>query len=149
MVGNTVVRGSLDLIHDFRRGSNMPKMCIFVIHEVVDVEIATKLITDLRNADVEVMTGDIDLHDTALEQFLSQELPRCQHLVVVQTPAALQSPRMQLVVESALKQVQAGQMREVLRMIAPTPEATEAQEVPPMWAKIPLFDGSQDYPRGF
>ena len=88
-----------------------------------------------------------DPHDAAFEQFLREELPRCQQLIVVQTPAALQSQRLQTIVEAALDYTQQGQMTAVLRVIAPTPNTSEAPVLPPTWASLPSFDDSLDYSR--
>jgi hypothetical protein len=88
-----------------------------------------------------------DLDDVTFEEFLGKELPQCEYLIVVQTPAGLQSPHVRAVVDAALKLVQAGQMKAVLRVIAPPRTAAEAPLVPLRWAKTPEFDASQDYPR--
>lgn len=139
----------------------MTALRIFVSYEATDTAFATQLMTDLQDAGAEILTdktGEIsnsiddrplptDPHDRAYEQFLSKELSHCQYLIVVQTPEALQAPRMQLMVETALQQVQAGQMTGVLRVLAPTLHAVKAEEVHPMWAMTPLFDASLDYSR--
>ncbi len=115
-------------------GSGMTRLRIFVSYESTNAAFATQLTTDLRNAGAEVITDSMeavevvqgsdssptDLDDTTFEEFLGKELLQCQHLIVIQTPEALQAPRVRAVVESVLKQVQAGQMRAVLRVIAPT-----------------------------
>jgi TIR domain len=120
---------------------------IFVSYEAGDEAFATQLMNDLRDAGLEVITDHTDLVDTAFEQFLAQELPQCQHLIVVQTPAALQSSRVQAIVDTALKHVQADQMTGVLSLIAPAVNTVEAAAVPPTWSTIPTFDASQDYLR--
>jgi hypothetical protein len=139
----------------------MTKLRIFVSYNATDAVFATQLITDLRHTEVEVITASTeaveieqganptppDLDDTAFEEVVAEKLPQCQHLIVIQTPAALQSRRVQTVVDAALKQVQAGQMKEVLRVIAPMPNGAQTQTVPPGWANTPEFDASQDYPR--
>ena len=125
----------------------MTVLRIFVIYEPTDVAFATQLMTDLREAGAEVIPDSTSPQDAAFEQFLSEELSQCQHLIVVQTPEALQSPRMGAIVDTALQYVQQGQMTGVLRVIAPTPDAAEVQAVPLPWATTPAFDASQDYPR--
>ncbi len=120
---------------------------IFVSYEPTDAAFATQLMTDLRKTGAEVITDTIGLEDTAFEQFLSEKLPQCQQLIVVQTPAALQSPRVRARVVRALKQVQEGQMTAVVRVIAPALNGAKGQAVPLRWASMPEFDASQDYPR--
>lgn len=126
----------------------MTVLRIFVSYAVEDAEFATRLMTDLRNAGVEIIT---DMRGANLipagEQFLREELPRCQRLIVVQTPDALQSPRVQAIVEVAGKYVQQGQMTGVLRVIGPTLNASEVPVISPTWGRLPSFDASQDYPR--
>src|SRR5216110_174408 len=130
-----------------RRESNMIVQQIFVSYETTDAAFATQLMTDLREVGTEVITDNIGLEDATFEQFLSEQLPLCQHLIVVQTPVALQSPRVRAVVDSALKQVQEGQMTAVLRVLAPDPNGVEVQAVPLRWASTPEVDASEDYPR--
>src|SRR5579859_211772 len=125
----------------------MTVLRIFVSYETTDAAFATQLMTDLREAGAEVITDNVGLEDTTFEQLLAEELPLCEYLIVVQTPAALQSPRVRAVVDSALKLVQEGQMTAVLRVIAPTPNGVKAQAVPLRWANTPEFDASQDYAR--
>ena len=125
----------------------MNVMRIFVSYETTDAAFATQLMTDLRGAGAEVITDNVGLEDTTFEQFLSEQLPQCQHLIVVQTPAALQSPRVRAVVDNALKLLQEGQMTAVLRVLAPDLNGVKVQAVPLRWAGTPEFDASQDYPR--
>jgi hypothetical protein len=126
----------------------MTVLRICVSYEATGTAFATQLLTDLRNAGAEVVTERVGASLAPTDgRFLSEELPQCQYLIVVQTPEALQSPRVQTIVDTALKYVQAGQMAEVLRVITPTLNAVQAQEVPPLWAMTPEFDVGQDYPR--
>src|SRR5216110_1562847 len=125
----------------------MNVMRIFVSYETTDAAFATQLMTDLRGAGAEVITDNVGLEDTTFEQFLSEQLPQCQHLIVVQTPAALQSPRVRAVVDNALKLLQEGQMTAVLRVLAPDLNGVKVQAVPLRWAGTREFGASRDYPR--
>jgi hypothetical protein len=134
---------------------------IFAGHDPIDTEFATQLMTYLRDVGTEVMVNRIgtvgmvfctnpahtDLDDMTFGRFLSQELLRCQHLIVIQTPEALQSQRMRVIVETVLQQVEAGQMTGLLHVTAFPLSGTGAQEVPLRWATAPQFDASQDYPK--
>lgn len=128
-------------------GACMTVLRIFISYETTDAAFATQLMTDLREAGAEVVTDNVGLEDTTFEQFLSEQLPLCQYLIMIQTPAALQSPRVRAVMDSALKLVQEGKMTAVLRVIAPTLKGAEAQALPLRWANTPEFDASQDYAR--
>jgi len=125
----------------------MTVLRIFVSYEATDAAFATQLMTDLREAGAEVITDNVGLEDTTFEQFLSEQLPLCQYLIMVQTPAALQSSHVRAMVDSALKLVQEGQMTAVLRVIAPSLNGAKAQALPLRWANTPEFDASQDYAR--
>ncbi len=125
----------------------MTTMRVFVSYETTDAAFATQLMTDLREAGAEVITDNVGLEDTTFEQFLSEQLPLCHSLIMVQTPAALQSPRVRAVADSALKLVQEGRMSAMVRIIAPNPNGVKAQAVPLRWANTPEFDASQDYAR--
>jgi hypothetical protein len=125
----------------------MTTLRIFLSYAPTDASFAIQLTIDLHEAGVEVIKERTDLDDMAFEEFVAQELPQCQHLIVVQTPEALQSPRVRAVVESALRRMQAGQMIGVSRVIAPTLNGVGAGVVPQTWANTAEFDASQDYPR--
>src|SRR5437764_4891275 len=83
----------MDCIIQAQGGADMTLIRSFVSYAAEDINFAMQLMTDLRNAGVEVITDQKDLHGTAFEQFLLEELPRCQQLIVVQTSEALKSPR--------------------------------------------------------
>lgn len=120
---------------------------IFMNYEEEAAAFATQLQTDLQEAGAEVVMDSVGSEDAAFEEFLSKELPECQHLILIQTPEALQSPRVRAVVDSALKQVQVGQMVGVLRVVAPVLNGVEVQALPLRWASTSEFDARQDYPR--
>src|SRR5437773_1607080 len=123
----------------------MTLLRIFVSYGQEDAGFAMQLMTDLRNAGVEVVTDNTELHDSAFEQFLKEELAQCQQLVVVQTPEALKSPRVQTVVRTAFKLAQKGQMIGMVRLsIRPL---DKGEEVPSIWSATPEFNVKQDYPR--
>jgi hypothetical protein len=118
---------------------------IFISYAEKDAEFAMQLATDLRNAGVEVITDQTNLRGTTFEQFLKQELPRCQQLIVVQTSEALKSPRVHTIVNAAFKLAQKDGTIGMLRVITRPLDAGEA--VPRIWAPTPEFNVNQDYPR--
>jgi hypothetical protein len=125
----------------------MTTLRIFLSYDSSDAAFAKQLATDLRASGAEIMMDNPELEDMALEQFLSEKLSRCQQFLVIQTPESLRSPRMQTVLEVALKYMQDGPITGVLRVIARTFDPTQAQVVPSLWAAIPALEASQDYPR--
>ncbi|GHO72405.1 hypothetical protein KSD_01760 [Ktedonobacter sp. SOSP1-85] len=126
----------------------MTALRIFIGYEPADKTFATKLTIDLQAYGAEITTDSTDIHDTAFEQFLNEKLPQSQQLIVVQTPEAFQSPRMQAIVDTALKHVQEGRMAGVLFVIARTFDEAEEQTAPLASAMAASgFDASQDYPR--
>ncbi len=108
------------------------------------IKIATQLVADLRAAGAEVVTDSDTIPNDAFIPFLNQQLAQCQWLILLQTPAALRSLRVQAAVTTTLNQIGQKQMQGVMRVIA-TP--TEDADEPLMWATTHVFDASEDYPR--
>jgi Domain of Unknown Function (DUF1080)/TIR domain len=107
-------------------------------------EIARQLIADLQANGAEIVTDNETISDAQFMTFLNRELPRCQYLILVQTPAALKSLRVQTAVNMALTMAAQNRIRNVLRLIAIHPDGKEAQ---PQWSAERTFDASTDYPR--
>ncbi|HEY6542882.1 MAG TPA: toll/interleukin-1 receptor domain-containing protein [Ktedonobacteraceae bacterium] len=103
-----------------------------------------RLVNDLRAAGAEVVVDEISSVNDDFAQSLNQALPNCHWLMLVQTPAALHSPRVQLAVNTALNLVVQRRMQGVLRVIT---EPYSSGEVPSTWTTLKQFDASQDYPR--
>lgn len=103
-----------------------------------------RLVNDLRAAGADVIVDEASSTNEDLAQSLNHTLPGCHWLVLVQTPASLHSPRVQLAVNTALNLVVQGRMQGVLRVIT---EPCGPGEVPPTWTTLNLFDASKDYPR--
>lgn len=125
----------------------MPSSRIFVSYVCLGDEpgarIGKQLLTDIRAAKTEAVSDHETISDERFLPFLTRELPHCGYLIVVQTPAALQSWRVQRAL--ALAHVLSGQRQlQVIRVIAvPSPSADQH----PSWAALTTFDASIDYPR--
>ncbi|HEU5384254.1 MAG TPA: toll/interleukin-1 receptor domain-containing protein [Ktedonobacteraceae bacterium] len=104
-------------------------------------EVAERLVADMRESGAEVVTVPEHLSDHALVPFLEQALLSCQYLVLVQTPAALQSPRVQMTLQIAFALLD---QQRIVRFIAICSELEEAHA---RWETLRAFDASQDYPR--
>lgn len=107
-------------------------------------QFTTRLVNDLRAAGADVIVDEVSSTNDTLAQSLNQVLPGCNWLILVQTPAALHSPRVQLTVNTALNLVVQGRMQGVLRVIT---ELCDAEDMPPTWTTLNQFDASKDYPR--
>jgi hypothetical protein len=127
----------------------MTDLRVFICYAFVDEQhpdyiFAQRLAEDLRKAGADVVVDTANVGEQAFVQRLNRVLPSCQWLIVVQTPAALQSLRMQMSVSSALNLVSQKKMQKVLAVIA-TP--CEMHDIPLTWESLTVFDASKDYAR--
>ena len=107
-------------------------------------ECARRFIADLKASGAEVITDSERIPDANLVSYLTRELGRCDYFILIQTPQALRSLRVQGAVNLALQVVAQKRMKGVLRLIA-TPSDTDDE--PPLWITPRAFDASRDYPR--
>ncbi len=105
-------------------------------------QFSVRLINDLRVAGAEVATDGGSISDTTFVQTINQELPTCQWFIFIESPEALQSPRIQMTVNTAINLVAQRRLQGAFRVIV---EQTQPQEVPPAWAKLQAFDASRQY----
>ncbi len=122
---------------------------VFVSHNSFDTSLAvhpfaTRLIKDLRASGAEVVAGLLSASDDEYVQHLNQVLPTCQWMILIQTPEALRSLRVQMEVNTALNLLNQKRMKGVLAVIA---APYDSGEFPPTWSKFKSFDATQDYPR--
>jgi hypothetical protein len=125
----------------------MPSSRIFVSYVCLGDEpgakIGKQLLSDIRATNTEAVADHETISDERFMPFLMRELPQCGCLIVVQTPAALQSWRVQSALAMA-SSLAAQQQMKVMRVIAvPSPDADEQ----PLWSSLSTFDASIDYPR--
>jgi hypothetical protein len=125
----------------------MPSSRIFVSYVCLGDEPGSRtgkqLLNDIRAANTEAVSDHETISDERFMPFLMRELPQCGSLIVVQTPAALQSWRVQRAVAMASALTAQHQMQMMRVIAAPSPSANEQ----PLWAALPTFDASVDYPR--
>lgn len=125
----------------------MPSSRIFVsfvcLGDEPGARIGKQLLSDIRATNTEAVSDHETISDEQFLPFLMRELPQCGCLIVVQTPAALQSWRVQNAVAMA-SVLNAQQQMQMIRVIAlPSPSAN----LQPLWAALTAFDASIDYPR--
>ncbi len=106
--------------------------------------VAQQLINDLQAHDANIVTDDENITEENLVKYLEHELPRCQYFILVQTPQALKSLRVQTSMSIALNLVAHQRMQGVLRLVA-TPVENEYEHL--LWATPRSLDASRDYPR--
>ncbi len=108
---------------------------------------AQQLVDDLRHAghDVALLESNKDAPEN--EQFiqtLNQQLSVCEQVLVVLTPEALYSTKVQMLVNTALNLVVQQRLRSIFAILA---SPIDSQEMPATWTTIRMFDATQDYPR--
>ena len=106
--------------------------------------VAQQLIDDLQANGANVVTGNEHIAEENFVEYLNEELPRCQYVILVQTPQALKSLRVQTAISMALNLVTQQRMKGVLRLLAAPVDNEDEQ---PLWVTPRAFDASQDYPR--
>lgn len=116
----------------------------FVSKNHPDYLFAVQLARDLRGAGADVLIDETNVNEQRLAQRLNQVLPSCQWLIVIQSPDALQSLRVQMAVSTTIHLVNQKKIQGVLGVIT---SPLDTQEIPLTWITFPVFDASQDYPR--
>jgi hypothetical protein len=106
--------------------------------------VGKQLVSDIRATRTEAVTDHETISNERFMEFLNRELPQCGYLIVIQTPAALQSLRVQATVNMALTLIVQQRIRRVLRVIAVPSQNTKNQS---LWDTLYTFDASMDYPR--
>lgn len=101
-----------------------------------------RFMNDLRAAGAEVITDGGSVSDAIFVQTINQELPTCQWFIFIESPEALQSPRIQMTVNTATNLLTQRQLQGAFRVVA---EQTQFHDVPPLWAKLRTFDATHQY----
>lgn len=116
----------------------------FVDEQHLDYLFALRLAGDLRQAGADVIVDLAYAGEQAFVHRLNTVLPGCQWMIVVLTPEALQSLRLQMSVSSAMNLLSEKKMRDIFVLSA---LPTDPSEVPPTWKNLKLIDASSDYPK--
>ncbi len=111
-------------------------------HSPEEDAFTARLVADLEaaGADVWVDTGQISSGNFIRK--INEELTGRQWLVLVMTPAALQSGFVQDEVDAALLQVRHGRMLGVIPLVA---HPWDDRDIPPLWATLHRYDAIHDY----
>jgi hypothetical protein len=105
--------------------------------------IGKQLVSDIRAIRTEAVSDHETITDERFMPFLLRELPQCGCLIVVQTPMALQSWRVQSTLALASTLIAQQQLRAIRVIAAPSENADEQ----PLWTALISFDASIDYLR--
>lgn len=106
-------------------------------------QFALQLIDDLRAAGADVATDGGSISDATFVQTMNKEFPTCRWFVLVESPEALQSPRIQMMVNTVINLVAQHSMSGAFRVLA---EPTQPHDVPPTWARLRSIDATRAYP---
>ncbi len=122
---------------------------VFVSHTSIDqsdpdYRFTMQLIEDLRTHGAEVVTSISSTSDDEFIRHLNHVLPSCQWFIVILTPEALQSLRVQMEVHIAINLVV---QKSMFGVLAVGSAQYDEQGLPPTWTSIKLFDATQDYQR--
>jgi hypothetical protein len=102
--------------------------------------------SDLRSAGADIITDGGSVSDAAFVQTINQELPTCQWFILIESPDALQAPRIQMAVNTAINLLSQRQLQGAFRVVA---EQTQSRDVPPSWTKLRTFDAAEQYATAF
>jgi hypothetical protein len=116
----------------------------FVDEHHPDYLFVQRFAEDLRRAGADVVVDTANVGEQAFVQRLNRVLPTCPWLIVIQSPEALQSLRVQMSVNMALQLVTQRQMQEVLAVVA---TSCDTQDMPLTWNTLAVIDASEDYPK--
>lgn len=105
--------------------------------------VGKQLLNDIRAAGTEAVADHETITDERFMSFLSRELPQCGRLIVVQTPQALQSWRVQSTLSLASTLVAQKQLQAIRVIAAPSEDINESS----LWTALTSFDASVDYLR--
>ncbi len=109
-------------------------------------QFAIRLMSDLRAAGTDIITDGGSVSDAAFVQTINQELPTCQWFILIESPDALQSPRIQMAVNTAINLLSQRQLQGAFRVVA---EQTQPQDIPPSWTRLRTFDATGQYATAF
>ena len=116
----------------------------FVNEQHLDYLFAQRLAEDLSQAGADVHIDEANEREHSIVEQGNQFLLNSQWLIVVQTPDALHSPRVHMVVNTALNRMAKGRLKGIFVIVA---AQCDVQEVPLSWDKLSVIDATQDYPR--
>ncbi len=115
---------------------------IFISYNRKDRDITQRIVSDLNKAGAEVWVDTDGIQSGNFMQAIDQALIKCNWMVLVLSPNALDSKAVVEEVYSALRRVQQGYMKAVIPiLVAPCVPGS----IPPQWDVLQRYDATQDY----
>jgi hypothetical protein len=115
---------------------------VFVSHTHADIDVTSRLVSDLQQAGAQVWVDVSSLHDGNFMQRINEALANSDWVVLVQTPQALQSPAVRTEIDAAIILMWHQQLRGVIPFIA---EPCVPTYVPPTWRVLHYYDATRGY----
>jgi formylglycine-generating enzyme required for sulfatase activity len=115
---------------------------IFVSYSRKDQDITQRLASDLHKAGAEVWVDVDGIQSGNFMQAIDQALMKCDWMVLVLSPSALESNYVSQETYTALHRVQQGYMRAVIPILV---AQCSPGSIPPQWDVLQRYDATQDY----
>ena len=115
---------------------------VFVSYSRHDRDITQRLVVDLTKAGAEVWVDVDGIQSGNFMQAIDQALMKCDWMVLILSPSALESTYVSQETYSALHRVQQGYMKGVIPVVVDT---CQPGSIPPQWDVLQRYDATQDY----
>jgi hypothetical protein len=122
---------------------------IFICHtirskDLQNIQILRYVLDILHRTGIQFIINKNDGSEDSFFQQLSQELPNCQALLLLQTADTIYARRVQMALRNAKILVEQKKMQNIFRFVCP-PSANTT--IPQDWQGLTTFDGTRDYQR--
>lgn len=115
---------------------------VFVSHSHQDDEFTDQLVRDLVAAGANVWVDTIELDRGDFMKRINDALASCEWLILVLSPASIQSGYVEMEVNAAINRVQQRFMKAVIPVLA---RPCDAHMIPPLWGNLHRYDATYDY----
>ena len=115
---------------------------VFVSYSRQDSSVMERVARDLRSAGAEVWVDVASITDGNFMQRINEGLSRCEWVVLILTPHALQSPAVRTEVDTAILLQWNKRLQGVIPFLA-TPCSPD--DIPPTWRILQHYDATRDY----
>lgn len=117
---------------------------VFVSHSNLDNEFTERLVGDLEAAGADVWVDFKKIASGNFARSINEGLGKCEWVVLVQTPNALDSEWVREEIDAAANLRVKKRIKDVIPVIAVD---CSGVEVPPMWDTLHNYDATKDYDR--
>jgi hypothetical protein len=116
---------------------------VFVSHASADAQFANHLADDLRASGADVWLDSSHMGAGDFVAHINNALASREFVVLVLTPASIQSPWVSQEFNAAIARTQQGLMRPPIVVMA---QPCKPADVPPLWTVYHRYDAANDYP---